>query len=63
MSGKHYTEYNFWFTDRDSGEDFLVMADCERVAKAIARENFGSMVIFHGKVTDEFAEMQGWDTY
>ncbi len=58
-----YKEFNYWFTDNESGEDFFVMADCERVAKAIARENFGPMVIFHCKVTEEFAEMQGWDTY
>jgi hypothetical protein len=63
MSGKHYTEYNYWFTDNESGEDFFVMADCDRVAWAIARENFGRNIVGHGRVSEEWAEMQGWDTY
>jgi hypothetical protein len=58
-----YKEFNYWFTDNESGENFFVMADCNRVAWAIARENFGRNIVGHGKVSEEWAEMQGWDTY
>ena len=63
MSGTHYEEKTYWFTDRESGEDFFVEAENIKTAKAIAREYFGDMTIFHCAVTQEFAEMQGWDTY
>ncbi|MBQ5579577.1 MAG: hypothetical protein IIT40_12150 [Prevotella sp.] len=63
MSGTHYEEKTFWFTDNESGEDFFVEAADSRTAKAIAREYFGYDIVSHGYVTKEFAEMQGWDTY
>ena len=38
MSGNHYEEKTFWFTDNESGEDFFVEAADKRTASAIARE-------------------------
>lgn len=63
MSGTHYEEKTFWFTDEESGEEFFVEAENRRVATAIAREYFGDEVTFHGVVSEEWAEAQGWDTY
>ena len=63
MSGTHYEEKTFWFTDNESGEDFFVEAADKRTASAIARLFFGNNVKCHGTVTEEWAEMQGWDTY
>lgn len=54
-------EKNYWFTS-DDGEDFFVTAFDARQAKAIAREYFGTAKC-HGVVSEEWAEMQGWDTY
>lgn len=53
----------YWFTDNESGEDFFVMADSKQEAREIASDYFGDNVKCHGKVTEEWAEMQGWDTY
>ena len=63
MSGTHYEEKTYWFTDEESGEEFFVEAENKRVATAIAREYFGDEVKCHGAVSEEWAEMQGWDTY
>lgn len=52
----------YWFTSGD-GEDFFVEESSFNRAKEIAITYFGANVDFHKIVSEEWAEMQGWDTY
>ena len=63
MSGTHYEEKTFWFTDEESGDEFFVEAENKRVATAIAREYFGDEVKCHGTISREEADYWGYDTY
>lgn len=53
---------DYWFTSED-GEDFFVEAYSLKQAKEVAEEYFGEGCKSHGKVSYEFAESMGWDTY
>ena len=50
------------FNDRVTGEDFLVEAQCEADALETAQRYFDEPKCF-GTVTEEEAEILGWDTY
>jgi len=50
------------FNDRVTGEDFLVEANTKEEAIEIAKQYFDEPKCF-GTVTEEEAEMLGWDTY
>ena len=52
----------FMFTDRETGEDFLVEAKDQDEATAKAKEYFDDPRCF-GEITEEMAEALGWDTY
>lgn len=50
------------FTDKESGEDFFVEATDETSAYEIARKYFNKPKCY-GEVSEEYAEMMGYDTY
>lgn len=50
------------FTDKESGEDFFVEATDETSAYEIARKYFDKPKCY-GEVSEEYAEMMGYDTY
>lgn len=52
----------YYFTSPE-GEDFFVEAENNRAARECARDIFGEGCKYHGVVSEEWAEMQGWDTY
>lgn len=52
----------FWFTSED-GEDFFVEEKTVDAAVDTAIAYFSENVKYHGIVSTEWAEMQGWDTY
>ena len=54
--------HTYWFTDRESGEDFFVEAATPQEARATARDYFDRPA-YRSEVSTEWAEMQGWDTY
>ena len=53
---------NFLMTDRETGEDFIVMAETKEEAMAIAEKYFEEPHI-DDEITDFEAEMLGLDTY
>ena len=56
--------FTYWFRDDDTGEEFFVELDhaCYKEARAIAKEYFEAPK-FLGTVSEEEAEMMGYDTY
>lgn len=52
----------YYFTSPE-GEDFFVEAENNRAARECARDMFGEGCKYHGVVSEEWAEMQGFDTY
>lgn len=52
----------YYFTSPE-GEDFFVEAENNRAARECARDMFGESCKYHGVVSEEWAEMQGFDTY
>jgi hypothetical protein len=59
---REVTNMTYEFNDRVTGEDFLVEAQCEADALETAQRYFDEPKCF-GAVTEEEAEMLGWDTY
>lgn len=52
----------YWFTDKETGEDFFVEATNPQLAKSIAKNIFDDPM-FLGRVTEREAEEMGYDTY
>ena len=50
------------FDDKVTGEDFFVEAETREEAIEIAKKYFDEPECF-GEVSEEFAELMGWDTY
>ena len=53
---------NYWFVDDETGEEFFVQTNDINEAKEIARTYFEKPILYD-VVSDEVAEMWGFDTY
>ncbi len=54
---------NFLFYDNDSGEHFIVEAESLAEAKFTAKDWFGEAVGYIDEISDEEADMLGYDTF
>lgn len=54
---------NFWFWDKETGEEFIVQEDTKEKAWATAKEYFESPKLLDDNASDYECEMSGLDVY